>query len=943
MRAGNHLSSALAALLLIAPPTQAQVSGIGRPVSAVELRLDAPVGRSTDLKSLIAIRAGALLTEQKVRRTVSNLQATGLFAEVEVLSRRDPPGPDGAPRPTVTAVVVLRARTWVSSVELRGDHKLSENALLRVVTQKEASPLIEDRVLESVYALKDLYREQGYREADVRLEVEPGRTAGRVVVAFRINSGPRAAVAGVDFDGEIGPFTEAELRAAMRTTIGGRYDSERVAADVTRLGRWLRRNGHLSARVDLPREGYDAQARGMLLTYPLSVGPTVELEITGISPKRLKRKGFLPFLKDESLDELSLEQQCMRLEEHLQRKGHYHAEVVCALEQRDAGQVLRIDVDPGDVYQLAEVGFTGNQEVAAEELLALMTTAPRKKLSPGSGRLIRSHLEEDFDNIRSYYLLQGFGEVEIGTVTITEDGRRLGLEIEIREGPRQRLVDFTFSGLEILDLDRVRSSLPLVPGGPYHPVLLDDSLNIVRALYEDQGFLSVTVVPHLDWNDDRTLVDVHFAVAEGPQAVVDRLILRGQRRSKTGAMKRLIRLKEGEPVSRRRLLEVERDLYRLGVFSKVDVDQRAVSESTEKRDVVVRLEEGNRYRLAYGFSYHSDDGVGGLLSITRANVGGRGDRLQLDLRGNDLDSRFRLLYDQPLLGRFNLPVTYSVFSETQDRDSFSVVSLGAQVAVTQDLPQVRLRGVVEYRSVDISQQTLEFEDLDPNDVEREDREVEILSLIPIFYLDRRDDPLDPEIGWSSAVQLEYALPFEDNEVHFLKLFWQHTHYFPLGRAGSLAASFRLGAIEPLDPNAELDPLVPADLPSALVPVSERFFAGGRTSHRAYDRDQLGIPGKTLFPSGGDLVEVGGNGLALLNLDYRFPIADPVGGIVFLDYGNVWADWRDLDAADLKPGAGLGLRYASPIGPVRLEIGWKLDPEPGEDSNPVFFLSFGNPF
>ena len=84
-------------------------------------------------------------------------------------------------------------------------------------------------------------------------------------------------------------------------------------------------------------------------------------------------------------------------------------------------------------------------------------------------------------------------------------------------------------------------------------------------------------------------------------------------------------------------------------------------------------------------------------------------------------------------------------------------------------------------------------------------------------------------------------------------------------------------------------------------------------------------------------------MALLNLDYRFPIADPVGGIVFFDYGNVWADWRDLDPADLKPGAGLGLRYASPIGPVRLEIGWKLDPEPGEDNDPVFFLSFGNPF
>ena len=962
MHAGNQVFR-IAALLLIASTASAETSNLGRPVSAIELRLDAPVGRRTDLKPLVAIRAGALLTEEKVRRTLSNLQATGLFSEVEILSRNDPPGPDGIPPPTVTAVIVLRARTWVSSVEFRGERKLSDKILLRVVSQKAASPLVEDRVLESVYALKELYHEHGYREATVQLVVEPGKPTsasnGQVVVAFRIDSGPRAVISAVHFDGDLGPYTETELRAAVRTVIGSRYNMDRIVTDVSRLGRWLRRRGHLSARVDRARETYDSENRGMRLTYPVSVGPVVELEITGMPSKSLKRNGFLPFLTDESLDDLSLEQQCIKLEEHLQRKGHYHAEVICALESLSSpdggqtetpseedpagGQRLRIDVDRGKVYHLTEVGFTGNQEVATEELMTLMTTSPRKKFSPGSGRLIRRNLEEDFDNIRSYYLLQGFAEVEIGTVTITETGARLGLEIEIHEGPRQRLVDFTFSGLEILDLDRVRTNLPLRPGGPYHAVLLDDSLNIIRALYEDQGFPSMTVIPHLDWNDDHTLVDVHLEVNEGPQAVIDRVILRGLRRSKTGAMRRLIRLEEGEPVSRRRLLEVERDLYRLGVFSKVDLEQRAVSESTEERDVIVRLEEGNRYRLAYGFSYHSDDGPGGLLSITRANVGGRGDRLQLDLRGNDLDSRFRLLYDQPLLGRFNLPLTYSVFSETQDRDSFSVTSLGAQIAVTRDLPSVRLRGVVEYRSVEIEQQTLEFEDLDPNDIEREDREVEILSLIPIFYLDRRDDPLDPSLGWSSAVQLEYALPFEKADIHFLKLFWQHTHYVSLGRAGSLATSFRFGAIEPLDLDAEPDPLVPADLPSALVPVSERFFAGGRTSHRAYDRDQLGILDQTLFRSGDNLVEVGGNGLTLLNVDYRFPIADPVGGIVFFDYGNVWADWSDIDLADLKPGAGLGLRYASPIGPVRLEIGWKLDPEPGEDKNPVFFLSFGNPF
>ncbi|MCP3960904.1 MAG: BamA/TamA family outer membrane protein [bacterium] len=951
----NRVAPVLAVMCLLGSPVAAGgAQELGSVVSAVELRLDAPLGRRTELEPLLAIRPGTALTDDDARRTLSNLQATGLFTEIEILIRRDgsPESPgsdttstmavDTVPIDTVTVVVVLRAQTWVSSVELRGEREISDRALLRVVTQKEASPLVEARIRESQQALETLYHQRGYRQARVLVSAVPTGPK-RVDLVIEAESGPRAMVGEIVFEGAIEPFSAPELRTALKSATGSKYDRERIETDAVRLRTWLARRGHLRAEVGIPREAYDRETNRMDLTYPVTIGPEIALEATGTTRKWLKRKGFLPFLDKEVLDDLALTQHCTRIRDHLQRKGHYRAEVLCGVEERQTGPVLAITVEPGDVYQLTQIGFAGNEQIADEELLPLMATSPRSPLSPGSGRLVRKNLDEDLDNLRSYYLLQGFGEVEIGTFTIIEGGRSLELEIDVVEGPRQRLVDFTFAGVEMLDLDRIRASLPLAPGSPFHPVLLDDSLNIVRALYEDEGFPSVVVTPRLDWNDDRTLVDIHLEVDEGPQAIVDRLILRGQRRTKTDVVRRFVRLQEGEPVSRRRLLEVERDLYRLGIFSKVDVEQRSVAESSARRDVVVRLEEGRRYRLAYGVSYDSDDGLGGLLSITRANIGGRGDRLQLDLRGTERESTFRLLYDQPLLWHYKLPVTYSLFGQEEDRESFSVDNVGAQVAVTRDLPSVRLRAVAEYRSVEISQQTIDFEDLDPGDIDREDREVEIFSLIPILYIDRRDNPLDPELGWSTAVQLEYALPFAQAETNFLKLFWQQTQYVPFGRFGSLAASWRFGAIEPLDDNAELDPLVPPDLPSALVPVSERFFAGGRTSHRAYERDRLGILGETLFLVGEEIIEAGGNGLAVLNLDYRFPITGPVGGIVFFDIGNVWADWRDLDPSDFKPGAGLGVRYASPIGPIRLEIGWKLDAEPDEDDAPVFFLSFGNPF
>ena len=217
--------------------------------------------------------------------------------------------------------------------------------------------------------------------------------------------------------------------------------------------------------------------------------------------------------------------------------------------------------------------------------------------------------------------------------------------------------------------------------------------------------------------------------------------------------------------------------------------------------------------------------------------------------------------------------------------------------------------------------------------------------------------LAPSRGWSASLQTEYAFPAASAEVEFLKLFGQQTGYVSLGRLGVLGASLRIGAIEALGTGGAEDPTMLAKpvLASRRIPISERFFAGGRSSHRAYRRDRLAIPCQTAFVdldamdcnaedlSAADLlIPAGGNGLLLVNLDYRFPIFGPLGGTLFADAGNVWADWRDFDADDARVGAGVGLRYRSPIGPLRLEVGWKLDRAAGEDSA-VIFLSFGNPF
>ena len=352
-----------------------------------------------------------------------------------------------------------------------------------------------------------------------------------------------------------------------------------------------------------------------------------------------------------------------------------------------------------------------------------------------------------------------------------------------------------------------------------------------------------------------------------------------------------------------------------------------------EQDVVVQLQESRNWRLGYGVSWDSEDGFGGLFNVSRSNVGGRAGNVRLDLRANERDQRYRLVYSDRSIGDGALPINYAVFRIDEEISEFESERQGFQIEAQRWFGSLRASAFFDYRDVHLGGGPPGFDPSDPTtlpEIDRDLLDVRIASLTTTALIDRRDDPLDPRRGWSTTLQLQHAFELLDAEERFSKLFVQGSAYLDLGRFGVVAGSLRLGAIEPQ--------LEPGEQAEGAVPISERFFAGGRTSHRAFDRDELGVPGSSVI----DGVAVGGNGLVVLNLDYRFPIAGAFGGVAFFDTGNVWGDWRDIDSSDLRDGVGFGVRYLSPIGPIRLEVGYKLDRQDGEDGT-VFFASFGNPF
>ena len=935
----------------------------------------------------LEFEVGDRLSKASAARSLRNLVASGVASQVAIYQRpvevpledSFAPGHTDVPRAPSYALVIVEvvADYMVVSVDVLGDLGLAKARLKALLDQRSGEPIYEDRLLRSVYRMKDALEAAGYLGARVRLKVDRDDQKKQVAVVYQVEAGPRGAVSSVSFqrgksdsEREFDAELSATFLEALRLKPGKAISQEGLRADRRRLERDLRKQGFLAARVDEPGTTWDPATNGVAVRYGVELGQVISVRVLNQDGeeenlRRYRRKGLLPFLGEAGFSEALLRQSEGRVEAFLQKRGYYEASVSSEQTSEPGETDVVVQIDRGPRYRIQSLDLVGNETFDRDHLDPLFVTGEKKRFESGSGALVSDVFEADLRNLEAYYQLQGFDQVRVGPPQIEgtgdvlpEDGapdpRPLHIRVPIEEGRRLMVESLRLLGAERFELTDF-APLPVVAGGPYHPQRVQDLLDRIRSEYTRLGFERAALEVETTWDETETQARLVIRVQEGRQTVIDRIVLRGNTRTRPGVIRRVLALEPDQPLNRERLLAAQRRLYGMGVFSSVTVEAGPRRQETElpragesredvsPRDVIVRVAEGKRWRLGYGFGYDSEDGVGGLFSATYNNVASRGGTLRLDLRANERDQRYRLLFTDRTVGGGVVPIQYAVYRISEEISEFDSERYGFQVEASRDFGQARVGVFFDYRNVELRSNTASIDpltglppsglDVDPGEVDRRFASVEIASITSSLLLDRRDDPLIPTRGHSLSLQLEKAFPLLDADESFLKLFAHATGYLPLGSLGTLAASLRLGGIEAQKSVSE-DTVSGVE----LVPISERFFGGGRTTHRAFDRDELGLVDRTIF--GG--VPIGGNGMALINIDYRFPIAGAFGGTVFLDAGNVWADYRDIDPGELRYGGGVGVRYLSPIGPIRLELGWKLDRETGESPRELF-LSFGYPF
>ena len=891
----------------------------GRRIASLTFDGDAPVD-APYLTGLTELGPGRVLTRPGLRVALRNLFATRLFSDLDAEA-----APEGA---DVVVVIRFSAAPRVEKLTLTGVDLPNRGKLLDAIALGRGDTWSEHAGDEAGRAVARFLAERGWFEARVKPIVESGSDDTSVLVRFDVVKGRQARIGPPVFSAATDPLKPDHLRSVAKLKEGSFYRETKARDDAARYEALYHKEGRARAEVRFDRTVYDAPSGLARARYTLFVGPRIVLTVKGAKESEVKKHPDSPWAKGEPPDEESIRKLAESLKRTYQEKGHAKARVDVAFKITEQDETIAFTIERGDRYVVAHVTYDGILSVPLADVLERVRTRPRGLIE--TGRLVDRDLAYDRDVILGLYRSRGYSDARVAKTSVTDGLGPFTLDVafQVEEGPRVLVDKRTVTGEKVVPETELAPLLVVTPGRPYNPADVDADVAKLRSFYADRGFIDARIDGAARLTSPAPpqplAADVAYTIFEGDPVTFGTTVIRGNRRTRLGVIARDLAHKEGKPFSLAKLIESQQKLTGLGVFSRVELSSFPTDPDTGSRTVVVTVSEGKPWSILYGVGAEYSEGDKHFsprlsLGVSYANLFGRALSIGGEARFSSRETRFLATARDRSLFDLGLPVSLTVFRARETRPTFEVSRRGTFLEAEKRLsPRVKTTYRYQYEIVEPKAD-------DPtilSSLERQNQSIAISSVSPGITYDSRDDPIEPHSGYFLSADLKYAFSFLNANARFLKALVQGSTYRTYGKT-VFAFNLRAGAIESFATcDAATNPGCP---PNLEIPVAERFFGGGRTSHRAFSLDDLGIFGQTLtVTSDGTVSPSGGNGLVVGNVEWRIPVVGDFGVSLFFDTGNVWSDYRKVRVSEFRNGIGLGLHYMTPVGPIRLEYGRKLD-------------------
>ena len=921
MRARGGAAIALAATLWLAataePDAARAQAGARTVVTAVDLIASAGVPESL-VRSAIGELVGRPRSRHAVRESLERLWALGLFADILVEEIDAPEG--------IRLRYHLTPRPLVRRIAWQGDAGLDLGQLVAAASLAlgdEASPGRLARAREDLLAL---YRREGYLDAQVEIQSMPVPGEAGQDVTVVLSAGVPVRLERVHLEGSLG-LPEKTVTEALGLGVGDRYREPAVRERVRALEERLRREGFFEARVTGRPPVRVAGTQRVELTIDVRAGRRYVVTFAGrraLKESALRDRLTLP--DSGMVDEFEVEASARQLEALYREQGYAFARVTGTLDGAADPPAIGFLVTEGPEVRVASVTFRGNTALAAKQLRAAITTRPSGVLEKGPFR--QDVLDRDVAALQAFARAQGFADATVGPAEVRfERGQtRAHIVIPVVEGPRVRVGHVDVEGQTLFATPELLAVIPIVPGDPWNPARIEEGRRGVERLYARRGYHGATADAEVTRRDRE--VSVIYRIAEGSQTRIGRILVRGLAVTKEETVRRQLGFEPGDVFDPERLAAARRRLERPPAFATADVGPPRPPPAPFA-DVEVLLAEQKPWRFELGVGYDTAVGVSGYLELSHDNLFGTarsaGIRIKEAIGGEAIQrlDHVDLIYREPWIPGTPWQGQIELYGERSDNLGYDLERVGFLAWIGDDLLNPRgtrifgtqLRYRLEAARVSDVSPDLQAQGIEPGT----DR---IGSLTPVGMWDFRDDRFNPHRGSLHRASLEAAHPALGGNVEFAKAELSTSWFFSWLPPTVFAVSGRLGLATPFGGTQSL-------------PIGDRFFTGGSTSVRGFPENRLG----PLDAAGNP---VGGEALAVLSAEWRFPLWRWVSGAAFIDSGTVTPEVGDLSFSAFKSGAGAGLRVATPVGPIRFDAAYALQPIPDEDRLQLY-LTVGFPF
>ncbi len=893
-------------------PSYPQIHESFPTISRINMTIDGEPGEA-EMKNLIPMEEGEPFSLKRVTESIKQLYQTGLFSDVEVLREANQ---------GIHLTFLLTRKLFVRRIDFSANNeiplkKLREN----LYSLREEGAYSEESIDKAVEEIKGILRDEGFFQAEIEPIVENDSVSPQVSVTFMIGATKRYTVGNIDFTGNL-ILSQQELKKRMETKEGQAFVPSQLQDDLDRLREIYNSMDYRRAEVLVGEQNFDESRELVSLLIKVLPQEKIEFIVNGADvPLDLIK----PIWEAQIFEEWGLSEGEAKIINYMRKKGYLFPTVDSSVQYEDNLMRIIHQVTPGRRYKIQGVTFEGLEYFTPQEIKEELLMKQRFSLFQ---RIDGARLFELPHEIEFLYESHGFPETKV-ELYLRKENKKIRPILSVQEGRQEKIDTISIAGTRTFQEDVLLEQINSVAGGPFFQPAIQKDIEELRRYYLNQGFRG-TEIDAVIQPIDESLYSVRFEIEEGRRIQVENVIITGYEATKKNTISRELLLERGDYARYDAILQTKRNLERLGIFTEVRIDE--ISASSDSANLLVNVREGARNYASLGLGLESkneprtfaiwdnDFRLRGTAEYIRYNVFGSAAQASLVGQISLRETRGVFSWRQPYF--FGLPLeTYlNLWMEREARTSFTYEGKGISLTTIKSISKKENMDFLT--TLKYAERTItELNFIDPSEIDRRFYPFSTASISGSYIWERRDDPFNPTRGFFFSSAIEWAFPYFKTESDFLKTFNKFQYYASIFPGLTLGSTIRLG------------------LAKGRVPIYERFFAGGSSSYRGAEFDELG----PRDPESG--TPVGGKALLLFNFELTFPIISTLKdlyGAVFFDKGNVFSTRKQLSLAQLQDALGLGLRYNTPLGPVRLEIAWNLDAFPGE-KNVLGFITIGNVF